>query len=188
MKNLRHALAFSASVLLLAGCPKKGVESPERPDAAPTASTGSSSASLSAPEDAGAPQAVATEGADGGTAFEGSATAAAGAATASTDAGNSAMTGGLKQAAQKATRDAGTAGSASTASGATDAGSGSASSAREACVDRWLASHQLDRYGNPRGTVYAGGSPLFDESTGQSTDRLEYVFARKPDAKSACPQ
>ncbi len=64
---------------------------------------------------------------------------------------------------------------------------GGARAAREACVDRWLQEHKLDRYGHPQGTMFAGGSPLFNEATGETTDRLEYVFARQPDALKACP-
>jgi hypothetical protein len=56
----------------------------------------------------------------------------------------------------------------------------------EDCVDRWLAEHNLDRYGHPRDTMYAGGTPLFDERTGESTDRLEYVYKRHPEARKAC--
>jgi hypothetical protein len=62
-----------------------------------------------------------------------------------------------------------------------------ARAAREACVDRWLKEHKLDRYGHPEGTMFAGGSPLFNEATGETKDRLEYVFARQPDALKACP-
>ncbi|HEX8538253.1 MAG TPA: hypothetical protein VF664_12365 [Cystobacter sp.] len=64
---------------------------------------------------------------------------------------------------------------------------GGARAAREACVDRWLQEHKLDRYGHPEGTMFAGGSPLFNEATGETRDRLEYVFARQPDALKACP-
>jgi hypothetical protein len=56
----------------------------------------------------------------------------------------------------------------------------------EACVDRWLADRELDRYGSPIGTLYAGGSPLFDEATGTTTSRVEYVYAKHPDARQAC--
>ncbi len=67
------------------------------------------------------------------------------------------------------------------------AGSDSGTATREACVDRWLQEHHLDRYGHPEGTMYAGGSPLFNEATGETQDRLEHVFARQPDARTACP-
>ncbi len=62
----------------------------------------------------------------------------------------------------------------------------SAPSAEESCVDRWLAEHGLDEFGSPRGTSYAGGSPLFDETTGKATSRMEYVYAAHPDARRAC--
>lgn len=59
-------------------------------------------------------------------------------------------------------------------------------SAEEACVDHWLAERKLDPYGAQQGTMYAGGSPLFDEATGRITPRLDYVYAKWPDAKRAC--
>lgn len=64
--------------------------------------------------------------------------------------------------------------------------SASASASTEACVDAWLKAHGRDRYGNAEGTMYAGGTPLFDERTGLTTDRLDYVFARQPEARAAC--
>jgi hypothetical protein len=56
----------------------------------------------------------------------------------------------------------------------------------EACVDRWLEARELDMFGHPEGTMYAGGTPLFNEATGESRDRLEYVFGRHPEARKAC--
>lgn len=58
--------------------------------------------------------------------------------------------------------------------------------AEEACVDGWLKERGLDPYGSPEGTIYAGGTPLFDERTGQSTGRLEYVYRQHPLARQAC--
>jgi hypothetical protein len=58
--------------------------------------------------------------------------------------------------------------------------------AEEACVDKWLAARRLDPYGNPLGTMYAGGTPLFDERTGEHVDRLAYVYKRQPLARAAC--
>ncbi|XXF75046.1 hypothetical protein P2318_18415 [Myxococcaceae bacterium GXIMD 01537] len=69
--------------------------------------------------------------------------------------------------------------------GGSEGGRG-APSTTESCVDRWLAEHKLDRYGNPADTMYAGGTPLFNEATGESRDRLDYVFERQPDARAAC--
>ena len=56
----------------------------------------------------------------------------------------------------------------------------------EACVDRWLATRRLDPYGSPAGTMYTGGTPLFDERTGERRDRLEYVYKRQPAASDVC--
>ncbi len=38
----------------------------------------------------------------------------------------------------------------------------------------------LNKYGDAPGTVYAGGSPLFDMETGQRTDRYAYIAAKHP--------
>lgn len=56
----------------------------------------------------------------------------------------------------------------------------------ESCVDRWLQENKMDMFGHPEGTMYAGGSPLFNEATGESRDRLEYVFSRNPRAREVC--
>jgi hypothetical protein len=63
-----------------------------------------------------------------------------------------------------------------------------AASTEETCVDQWLAARKLDAYGSPEGTLYAGGSPLFDESTGTTTPRLDFIYARHPEARDACGQ
>jgi hypothetical protein len=54
------------------------------------------------------------------------------------------------------------------------------------CLDRQLAAKGLNPFGDPEGTMYAGGTPLFDERTGRSTPREQYVFARNPDIARAC--
>ena len=56
----------------------------------------------------------------------------------------------------------------------------------EKCVDRWLAERKLDPYGSPAGTMYAGGTPLFNEATGRQIDRLDYIYRKHPEAKAAC--
>jgi hypothetical protein len=56
----------------------------------------------------------------------------------------------------------------------------------EACVEAFLTERGLDRYGNPADTMYMGGTPLFDERTGESKDRLQYIFERHPEARAAC--
>jgi hypothetical protein len=57
---------------------------------------------------------------------------------------------------------------------------------QQACVDRWLKERNLDEYGNPAGTMYMGGTPLFDESTGQMKNRFEFIFNKQPDARKGC--
>ena len=60
--------------------------------------------------------------------------------------------------------------------------------ARTACVDAQLAARHLNAYGDPPDTMYAGGTPLFDERTGVARDRLEAVFAKHPQIARACDQ
>jgi hypothetical protein len=58
--------------------------------------------------------------------------------------------------------------------------------AQETCLDKWLKDKKMDPYGHPEGTMYAGGSPLFNEMTGESRDRLDYIYQRQPEAKKVC--
>jgi len=50
-------------------------------------------------------------------------------------------------------------------------------------IHKWLADNTdtLNPYGDPEGTVYAGGTPLFDESTGQSKSMYDYIISKHPD-------
>jgi hypothetical protein len=100
---------------------------------------------------------------------------AADASTGGTDASTGDLTGGT-------TKPAPGAGEGSTKGSLTEA----ERAAQESCVDTWLGTKKLDRYGHPEGTMYAGGTPLFNEATGESRDRLEYVYERQPEAKQAC--
>lgn len=54
-------------------------------------------------------------------------------------------------------------------------------SGEELLIDRWIAERGLNEYGDPKDTMYAGGNPLFDESTGETADRVEYIAAAHPD-------
>src|SRR5215470_14476800 len=54
------------------------------------------------------------------------------------------------------------------------------------CAEKWLKGHGLDDYGNPKGTMYAGGTPTFDESTGRSVDRWTLVAKNRPEALQSC--
>jgi hypothetical protein len=126
---------------------------------------GPGDAAASAPEDSGA---APSEGAQTGT--------GQGAVMAPEDAGSAVDAGSL--AGDAGTSDAGTRAMAPK--------TGASREAQEACLDQWLKAHKLDRYGHAEGTMYAGGTPLFDERTGESKDRLDYVYARKPEAQKAC--
>jgi hypothetical protein len=56
----------------------------------------------------------------------------------------------------------------------------------QSCLDRQLAAKGLNPFGDPEGTMYAGGTPLFDEKTGKTTPREQYVLAKHPDIARAC--
>jgi hypothetical protein len=56
----------------------------------------------------------------------------------------------------------------------------------QSCLDRELAAKGLNQFGDPPGTMYPGGTPLFDEKTGRSTPREQYVFAHRPEIAHAC--
>jgi hypothetical protein len=72
------------------------------------------------------------------------------------------------------------------AAGPADAGGGEWTQAEEACVNRWLQAHGLDGFGSPQGTMYLGGSPLFDEATGRNTTRQAFLAAHQPEAFRTC--
>ncbi|MFW0862194.1 MAG: hypothetical protein ACKKL6_01270 [Candidatus Komeilibacteria bacterium] len=48
-------------------------------------------------------------------------------------------------------------------------------------IDNWLLSQNLNEYGDPEGTMYTGGTPTFDEATGEVKDRFELVFNKFPE-------
>ena len=43
-------------------------------------------------------------------------------------------------------------------------------------IDNWILKNNLNKYGDPVGTMYAGGTPLFDESTGKTLDLYQYIL------------
>ncbi len=48
-------------------------------------------------------------------------------------------------------------------------------------IDQWLEQQNLNQYGDPKDTMYAGGTPLFDELTGERKDRYEYILEKHPE-------
>ena len=55
------------------------------------------------------------------------------------------------------------------------------------CINLWLAQHELNQFGDPAGTMYTGGTPLFDERTGQTMNRIDYLLRNHPELQQACP-
>lgn len=48
-------------------------------------------------------------------------------------------------------------------------------------IEAWIIENDLNQYGDPKNTAYIGGTPLFDEKTGKSIDKYEYVLRKHPD-------
>lgn len=48
-------------------------------------------------------------------------------------------------------------------------------------IEAWIEENDLNQYGDPKDMVYLGGTPLFNETTGQSIDRYEYILKGYPD-------
>ncbi|HZZ85716.1 MAG TPA: hypothetical protein VFE30_14340 [Anaeromyxobacteraceae bacterium] len=57
---------------------------------------------------------------------------------------------------------------------------------RARCIDQELQRRSLNEYGDPAGTVYAAGSPLFNAVTGVTADRYDFVARRHPDIGTRC--
>lgn len=47
-------------------------------------------------------------------------------------------------------------------------------------ADKWLKEEELNQFGDALDTMYAGGSPIFDESTGKSINRYDYLTDKFP--------
>ena len=58
---------------------------------------------------------------------------------------------------------------------------GSLSKEQKDNVDKFLADNNLNRYGDTASTTYASGTPLFNEITGESVDRFEYILKNHPE-------
>ena len=48
-------------------------------------------------------------------------------------------------------------------------------------IDEKIRKAGLNEYGDPKGTMYAGGTPLFSEMTGKRIDKYDYILRRHPD-------
>jgi hypothetical protein len=63
-------------------------------------------------------------------------------------------------------------------------------SALETCVDAQLSARGLNAFGDPAGTMYAGGTPLFDEAAaggaGRARARVPWILKRHPEIAATC--
>jgi hypothetical protein len=50
-------------------------------------------------------------------------------------------------------------------------------------IDDWIKKSGRNEYGDPAGTVYAGGNPLFDERSPKLKDRYDYILEKNPSLK-----
>lgn len=48
-------------------------------------------------------------------------------------------------------------------------------------IETWILENDLNKYGDLKNTFYTGGTPLFDEKTGRSINRYEYILRNHPD-------
>jgi hypothetical protein len=48
-------------------------------------------------------------------------------------------------------------------------------------IDEWIIKENLNPYGEAYDTVYTGGTPLFNETTGEKKDRYLYIIEKHPD-------
>lgn len=53
----------------------------------------------------------------------------------------------------------------------------------KAAVEEWLAKNKLNQFGDKKDTVYTGGTPLFNEQSGETLNRYEYLFKKFPALK-----
>lgn len=51
----------------------------------------------------------------------------------------------------------------------------------KAKIDGWLIGQGLNEYGDPKDTAYAGGTPLFNEVTGETMNKYEYIITKHSD-------
>lgn len=51
-------------------------------------------------------------------------------------------------------------------------------------IDAWIQKSGRNEYGDPKGTVYAGGNPLFDERRpGGLKDRYDHILEKHPELR-----
>lgn len=55
-------------------------------------------------------------------------------------------------------------------------------------IDNWITKNNLNTYGDPMDTMYTGGTPLFNEATGERTDRYIYISKQHPNRPWCTPR
>ena len=53
---------------------------------------------------------------------------------------------------------------------------GKISSEEKGLIEAWIEENDLNQYGDSQDTMYTGGTPLFNERTGESIDKYEYIL------------
>jgi len=48
-------------------------------------------------------------------------------------------------------------------------------------IQSWIEENDLNKYGDPKNTLYPGGTPLFNEGTGETIDLYDYILRNHPD-------
>lgn len=51
----------------------------------------------------------------------------------------------------------------------------------KAIIDGWLLGKGLNEYGDLLNTAYIGGTPIFNEATGEKIDKYEYILSKHPE-------
>lgn len=59
--------------------------------------------------------------------------------------------------------------------------SGELDSNKKEIINKWLEDNGFNRYGDKLNTMYDGGTPLFNEVTGESIDRFDYILEKRPE-------
>jgi hypothetical protein len=50
-------------------------------------------------------------------------------------------------------------------------------------IDRWIKDNKRNPYGDEKNTMYTGGTPLFDEKTGKTRDKYDYILDKHPELR-----
>ncbi len=48
-------------------------------------------------------------------------------------------------------------------------------------IEQWIIDDNLNVYGDKKGTIYIGGTPLFNEATGKYQDLYDYILKQHPE-------